>query len=105
MIHFDIDNRYQDELVVGSAISRRDGVVFSIVTHILVLLAIMLVPKLPIFQVSPEELARRRAALEAQLQARQDPTFVFVQPRVDLKALETSRARPVLGRRSPRAVA
>jgi len=27
LIHFDIDSRYQDELVVGSAISRREGVI------------------------------------------------------------------------------
>ena len=94
MIHFDIDNRYQDELLVGSAISRREGVIFSIVTHLLVLLAIMLVPRLPIFQVSPEELARRRAALQEQLRARQDPTFVFVQPRVDLKALRPPERAP-----------
>ena len=87
MIHFDIDNRYQDELIVGSAISRREGVIFSVVSHVLLILAIILVPRLPIFQVSPEELARRRAALEQQLRAQQDRTFVFVQPRVDLKAL------------------
>ena len=31
MIHFDIDSRYQDELVVGSAISRREGVILSVV--------------------------------------------------------------------------
>jgi TonB family protein len=87
LIHFDIDNRYQDELIVGSAISRREGVIFSVVSHVLFILSIILVPRLPIFQVSPEELARRRAALEQQMRAQQDRTFVFVQPRVDLKAL------------------
>ena len=33
MIHFDFDDRYQDEHVVGSAISRRDGVCLSVVVH------------------------------------------------------------------------
>ena len=94
MIHFDIDNRYQDELVVGSAISRREGVIFSVVSHALAILAIILVPRLPMFQVSPEELARRRAALEEQLQAKQDRTFVFVQPRIDLKALKPPERAP-----------
>ena len=94
MIHFDIDNRYQDEQIVGSAISRREGVIFSVVSHALLLLAIILVPRLPIFQVSPEELARRRAALQEQLRAQQDPTFVFVQPRVDLKALKPPERAP-----------
>jgi TonB family protein len=88
LIHFDIDSRYEDELIVGSAISRREGVVFSVVSHTLLILAIILVPKLPFFQVSPEELAKRRAALEAKMREQQDPTFVFVQPKVDLKALK-----------------
>jgi len=41
LIHFDIDNRYQDESLVGSAISRREGVIYSVVGHILLILAIL----------------------------------------------------------------
>jgi TonB family protein len=95
LIHFDIDNRYEDEAVVGSAISRREGVVFSVVVHVLLILAIVLVPKLPMFQVSPEEQARRRAELERQLRAQQDERFVFVQPRIDMKALQPPPRAPL----------
>jgi TonB family protein len=95
LIHFDIDSRYQDELVVGSAISRREGVIFSVVFHILLVLGIILVPKLPMFQVSPEEVARRRAELERQLRERQDERFVFVQPRIDMKALQPPPRAPL----------
>jgi len=95
LIHFDIDSRYQDELVVGSAISRREGVIFSVVSHLLLILAIILVPKLPMFQVTPEELARRRAALEQALREQQDRRFVFVQPRVDMKALQPPERAPL----------
>ena len=95
MIHFDIDSRYEDESVVGSAISRREGVVFSIVSHLLLILAIILVPKLPIFQVSPEELARRRADFERKLREQADERFVFVQPRVDLKAVQPPERAPL----------
>jgi TonB family protein len=95
LIHFDIDSRYEDELVVGSAISRREGVIFSVVGHILLILAILLVPKLPIFQVSPEELARRRAEFERKLREQQDQRFVFVQPRVDMKALQPPQRAPL----------
>ena len=95
MIHFDIDSRYEDELIVGSAISRREGVVFSVVCHVLLILAILLVPKLPMFQVSPEELARRRAELERELRERQDQRFVFVQPRIDMKALQPPPRAPL----------
>jgi len=95
LIHFDIDSRYEDELVVGSAISRREGVIFSVVFHILLVLAIFLVPKLPMFQVSPEELAQRRADFERKLREQADQRFVFVQPRIDMKALQPPERAPL----------
>ena len=95
MIHFDIDSRYQDELVVGSAISRREGVIYSVVGHLLLILAILLVPKLPMFRVSPEELARRRAEFEQKLREQADRRFVFVQPRIDMKALQPPQRAPL----------
>ena len=95
MIHFDIDSRYQDELVVGSAISRREGVIYSVVGHILLILAILLVPKLPMFRVSPEELARRRAEFEQKLREQANQRFVFVQPRIDMKAEQPPERAPL----------
>jgi TonB family protein len=95
VIHFDIDSRYQDELVVGSAISRREGVILSVVGHLLFILAVLLVPKLPIFQVSPEELARRQAEMEERLRQQEPTRFVFVQPRVDLKTLTPPPRAPL----------
>src|SRR5438045_7988148 len=47
------------------------------------------------FQVTPEELARRRAALEQALRAQQDQRFVFVQPRIDMKALQPPSRAPL----------
>jgi TonB family protein len=87
LIHFDFDDRYIDENIVGSAISRREGVIFSVVFHVLVLLALTLIPKLSIFQLSPEELERRRAELEERQREEQQQRFVFVQPRVDMRAI------------------
>ena len=87
MIHFDLDDRYLDEQAVGSAISRREGVLLSVTFHALLALAIVVGPHLPIFQLTPEELRlmqeQERQRLEQQQQNR---TFVFVQPRVDLEA-------------------
>ncbi len=83
MIHFDLDNRYQDELVVGSAISRREGVVMSVVFHAALVVAMLFAPQLPMFQPSAEELARIE---ELRQQAEDQRTFVFVQPRMDLPA-------------------
>ena len=91
MIHFDLDDRYQDDYVVGSAISRREGVVMSVVVHSALLLAFMFAPLLPIFQPTPEELAQRQAELERQQQEQQQ-RFVFVQPKIDMRSVPPARA-------------
>lgn len=87
MIHFDLDDRYQDENVVGSAISRRDGVTLSIVFHALLAAALIVGPQLPIFQPSPEELERRQAEIERRQREAESRRLVFVQPRLDIPAV------------------
>jgi TonB family protein len=96
LIHFDFDDRYQDELVVGSAISKRDGVMLSVIVHLLIILWIQFGPDLHLFEPSPEELeARRQQLLRQQEEEQDDRRFVFVQPRVDLEALKPPpRAAP-----------
>jgi TonB family protein len=87
LIHFDFDDRYQDELVVGSAISRREGVMLSSIVHGALVLLILFGPEWTFLQPSPEELEARRQELQQQLEQQQeDRTFVFVQPRVELEA-------------------
>jgi TonB family protein len=89
LIHFDFEDRYEDELVVGSALPRRDGVLLSVIAHVLILLWFQFGPNLHLFESSPEELeARRQELLRQQEQERDDRRFVFVQPRVDLEALK-----------------
>ena len=85
MIHFDFEDRYQDENVVGSAITRRDGVFLSAVFHGLLAAALIIGPQLPIFQPTPEELARQQEELEWEREAAQR-RFVFVQPKLDTPA-------------------
>jgi TonB family protein len=85
VIHFDLNDRYQDENVVGSAISRREGVVASVVFHVLLAAALIYVPQMPFFELSPEELARREAEMLERLQD-EPQRFVFVQPRLDMPA-------------------
>ena len=96
MIQFDIDSRYIGKQVVGSAITRRDGVALSIVVHALLLLVAISVPKLSIFQISSEERQRiEEARLQAQPREETNRTFVFVQPRVDLRALQPPEDGPL----------
>jgi TonB family protein len=85
VIHFDLDDRYQDENVVGSAIARRDGVMLSVIFHGFLAAALLVGPQLPIFQPTPEELARRQAELEREQDAARQ-RFVFVQPRLDMRS-------------------
>ena len=86
MIHFDLDERYQDEAIVGSAISRRESVLLSVVIHAAFFLTVLFAPALPIFQQSPEQLARLEELRLQQQPKREERTFVFVQPRLDLEA-------------------
>lgn len=88
MIHFDLEDRYADENVVGSAISRREGVIFSIVGHSLILALLVFAPTWALFQPSPEELQQQEEELAQQQQQERDRMMVFVQPRVDNPATQ-----------------
>jgi TonB family protein len=92
LIHFDLDDRYLDDNVVGSAISRRESVMLAVVGHIVLFLTLMYAPDLSWFQPSPEELARREELAERQREQQQ--TMVFVQPRVDERTLRALRQAP-----------
>ena len=87
MIHFDLDDRYQDENVVGHAIAPRDGVLLSTIVHGLIVAALIVAPQLPIFQPSAEELEQRQVELEREREAA-SRRMVFVQPRIDMPALQ-----------------
>jgi TonB family protein len=88
VIRFDLDDRYQDELVVGTAINRRDGVLLSVLVHAAVIAVLLFVPRLELFQPSPEELEERRQELLRRQQEERERRFVFVDPKFDVKALE-----------------
>jgi len=84
LIHFDFEERYQDEDVVGSAINKRDGVVVSTLVHALILGLILFGPELTFLKSDPAEVEARQQELLRQQRERQ--RFVFVQPRVDFEA-------------------
>jgi TonB family protein len=88
LIHFDFEDRYQDELVVGRAISRPEGLMVSVIVHGVVLALLLFGGRLAFLQPSPEELEEQRLEQARLEQERRDQRFVFVQPRVDLEALK-----------------
>jgi TonB family protein len=85
LIQFDFDDRYIDDAPVGHAMSRRESVLLSIVTHGLVVALLLFGGRLAWFQPSPEELERRRQEL-AELERNRQARFVFVEPRVDIQS-------------------
>ena len=61
-MYFDFDDRYDQVEAVGSAISKREGVVLSVVVHVAIVLALMFAPRIPLFEraTPPPEEARER---------------------------------------------
>lgn len=83
-MYFDFDDRYSDIEPVGSAINRRDGVALAVVLHAIIIGVLLLAPQ---YIPAPEP----QAELVPQPRPRDDaPTFVFVQPRVEMPALRES---------------
>ncbi|MCA1585800.1 MAG: TonB family protein [Acidobacteria bacterium] len=86
-MHFDFDDRYQDEAVVGSAINRRDGVLLSVVVHAGIVAVLLLAPRMNLFPAEPAN----EADVRPEPKVHKPPEFVFVQPRADFEA---ARPRP-----------
>ncbi len=81
-MYFEIDDYRPDITPVGRAISWREGVLLSIIFHLLAVILILVFPKLFPFDAKA---AQARAALLQQKQP-DDTRFVFIQPRNDLAA-------------------
>ena len=77
-MYIDFEDLRPDTPRVEGALSVREGVLISIIVHLLLLIAILLVPDLLPESVRP---APVRAINQ---QPRENPRFVFMQPRVDI---------------------
>ena len=76
---FDFDDRYRDIEPVGSAINRRDGVAVSIGFHVALFAALLFLP-----QLLPQRQDAQALPPPEQQRPENEPTFVFVQPKMDL---------------------
>jgi TonB family protein len=82
-MYFDFDDRYTGVEPIGHAISRREGVVMSVVVHLMVIAAVLMLPPLVDTPTEgQEEVIERLQTPPDEDEAR----FVFVQPRVDMPA-------------------
>jgi len=78
-MYFDFEDYHPDITPVGRAISWREGVLISIIVHLVAIIFILLIPRL--FPNDPA--AARARALLMQPTPKEDTTFVFVQPRLE----------------------
>ncbi|MGE0450011.1 MAG: TonB family protein [Vicinamibacterales bacterium] len=82
-MYFEIEDGHPEITPVGSAMSWREGLLLSLVFHVLFFAFIFLTPSL--FQVDMDAVRERQAAME-QKQQDEPMRFVFVQPRIDTPA-------------------
>jgi hypothetical protein len=84
-MYFDFEDYRPDISPVGRAISWREGVLLSIIVHLVGTIVVLVAPR--IFPFDSDAARARQLALERQEKARQPiPQFVFVQPRLDKPA-------------------
>ena len=77
-MYIDFEDSRPDTPRVEGALSVREGVLISIIVHLLLLIAILLLPDLLPESVRPTPVAATNQ------EPRQNPRFVFMQPRVDI---------------------
>ena len=101
-----------DTPTIGSVMTWRDQALLSLLVHLVAVLLVVFVPRLAFVQAAQERRAEQllemaeQAELQAQLQAellqqaqRDDQTFVFIQPRVELEPPEPPPPDAVLSDR------
>ena len=86
-MYFDFEDYRPDTPTIGRTMSPREVVLITVNLHLIVLVAILLGPKLPFIKAIEARRQLARAELQRQMEDQQKPArFVFVEPRVDLKA-------------------
>jgi hypothetical protein len=93
-MYFNFEDDRPDTPTIARPLSSREGVMLSIIVHLLALIAILLLPTLPFVKAAEEQ---RQQELEAERvaemqRAREKARFVFVQPRVEMQAPPPDRA-------------
>ena len=86
-MYFDFDDHRPDTPTIPRPMSRREVVLITANLHLVVLVAILLGPRLPFIKAIQERRQQAQAELERKLEEqRKSARFVFVQPKLDLKA-------------------
>jgi TonB family protein len=96
-MYFDFGDGHPDVARLPSALSRREGVMLAVIAHLVLVIALLLVPELPWVKarLAAEEAARQAAVQQLKRPPDRAQRFVFVQPRVDLRAPEPPPRAPL----------
>ena len=88
-MYFDFDDRRPDTPTLDAPMSRREAGVLSVFLHLVVLLALIYAPRIPWVQaamVRAQQAVEQRVAQQIERLQRDQPRYVFVQPRIDTPA-------------------
>jgi TonB family protein len=87
-MYFDFEENRPDTPTIVSPLSMREGVLLSIVIHLLGVIALLVVPEMPFMKAIEQKRveAREQQRIKELQQARENARFVFVQPKVDIQA-------------------
>ncbi len=90
-MYFDFEDRGWDFTTINRALSWREGILLSIIVHLLVILLIVLKPNWPLAGMMSEKEIAQQAELRRQRERDAAERFVFVAPREDVEALRAPR--------------
>jgi TonB family protein len=99
-MYFDFEDGHPDLERVPSALTSREGVLLSIIAHLMVVILILVLPQLPFFKArAAAAKAAAQAARQAMLERQRDQQrFVFVQPRVEMPPSKPAPTAPLADR-------
>ncbi len=92
-MYFDFEDRCFDTPTIESAMSWRERTLLALFVHLLAAVLVLVVPRMEFMQDAAARRAARLAEMVeeqqlAQLQTQDEPEFIFVEPLVDIPALE-----------------
>ena len=98
-MYFDFEDGHPDIEGVPSALTPREGVLLTIIVHLLAVILILVVPQLPYFKrlAAAERAEAERLAL-LQKQQHEQTRFVFMQPRVEMTPMKPPDRAPLSDR-------
>jgi TonB family protein len=101
-MYFDFEDAHPETPTLTAAISLREGVLLSIIAHLVITVLILAFPDLPFmraFLARQQQVEEQRRAELLEQQRQQQPRFVFMQPRVEMPPPSSPPRRPELSDR------